>query len=34
MAVGADILVEVRFQRGTEFRQVQAADDAAELVIG
>src|SRR6266516_4048441 len=34
MAAGADILVEVRFERGAEFRQVQAAVDTAELVIG
>ena len=33
-AVGSDIPGEVRFEHCAEFRQVQMAVDAAELVIG
>ena len=33
MTIGADILIEVRIERGTEVRRVQMAVDAAELVI-
>ena len=33
MTVCVDILIEVRIEHGAEFRQVQMAVDAAELVI-